>query len=59
LENAFRVERNVQSKNMAMDTRRTTPNIYLENTIPYSKNTSTYKVNTSTIGGKKRKIFIL
>jgi hypothetical protein len=28
LENAFRVERNVESKNMAMATRRTTPNIY-------------------------------
>jgi hypothetical protein len=28
LENAFRVARNVEIKNMAMDTRRTTPNIY-------------------------------
>jgi hypothetical protein len=28
LENAFRVARNVESKNMAMATRRTTPNIY-------------------------------
>ena len=28
LENAFRVEINVESKNMAMDTRITTPNIY-------------------------------
>jgi hypothetical protein len=37
LENAFRVERNVESKNMAMDTRRTTPNIYQENNVPSSK----------------------
>jgi hypothetical protein len=28
LENAVRVARNVESKNMAMDNRRTTPNIY-------------------------------
>jgi hypothetical protein len=37
LENAFRVERNVESKNMAMETRRTTPNIYQENNSPSSK----------------------
>jgi hypothetical protein len=37
LENAFKVARNVESKNMAMDTRRTTPNIYQENNLPYSK----------------------
>jgi hypothetical protein len=37
LENAFRVERNVESKNMAMTSRRTTPNIYRENNVPYSK----------------------
>ena len=30
LENAFRVARNVESKNMAMDTRRTNPNIYID-----------------------------
>ena len=30
LENPFRVARNVESKNIAMDTRRTTPNIYRE-----------------------------
>jgi hypothetical protein len=33
LENAFRVERNVESKNMAMATRRTIPNIYRENNV--------------------------
>jgi hypothetical protein len=37
LENAFRVGRNVESKNMAMATRRTTPNIYQENNSPSSK----------------------
>jgi hypothetical protein len=37
LENAFRVARNVESKNMAMDTRRTNPNIYRENNAPSSK----------------------
>jgi hypothetical protein len=37
LENAFRVARNVESKNMAMATRRTNPNIYRENTTPSSK----------------------
>jgi hypothetical protein len=34
LENAFRVERNVESKNMAIATRRTNPNIYRENNAP-------------------------
>jgi hypothetical protein len=37
LENSFMVERNVESKNLAMATRRTTPNIYRENNVPYSK----------------------
>jgi hypothetical protein len=37
LENAFRVERNVEIKNMAMATRRTNPNIYRENNAPSSK----------------------
>jgi hypothetical protein len=37
LENAFRVAINVESKNMAMTTRRTTPNIYRENNVPSSK----------------------
>jgi hypothetical protein len=31
LENAFKVEINVESKNIAMATRRTNPNIYREN----------------------------
>ena len=37
LENAFKVERNVESKNMAMATRRTYPNIYKENNAPSPK----------------------
>jgi hypothetical protein len=37
LENAFRVARNVESKNMAIATRRSNPNIYRENNAPYSK----------------------
>jgi hypothetical protein len=37
LENAFRVARNVEIKNMAMDTIRNTPNIYQENNVPSSK----------------------
>jgi hypothetical protein len=37
LENSFKVARNVESKNMAMATRRTNPNIYRENNAPSSK----------------------
>jgi hypothetical protein len=37
LENVFRVARNVESKNMAMATRRTTPNIYQDNNVPSYK----------------------
>jgi hypothetical protein len=36
-ENAFKVARNVESKHMAMATRRTNPNIYRENNDPSSK----------------------
>jgi hypothetical protein len=37
LENEFKVERNFESKNMAMATRRTNSNIYRENNAPSSK----------------------
>jgi hypothetical protein len=37
LENEFKVVRNVESKNMPMVTRRTTPNIYLYNNVDSSK----------------------
>jgi hypothetical protein len=59
LENAFKVARNVESKNMAMATRRTNPNIYKENNPPSSKTPQPTKVDTSTIGGKKSKRFML
>jgi hypothetical protein len=36
-EDVFRVARNVESKNLAMATRRNTPNIYQENNVPSSK----------------------
>jgi hypothetical protein len=39
LENAFKVARNVESKNMAIANRRTNPNIYRENNAPSSKTT--------------------
>jgi hypothetical protein len=47
LENAFKVARNVESKNMDMATRRTNPNIYRENNAPSSK-------TPQQLGGKKR-----
>jgi hypothetical protein len=37
LENALRVARYVETKNLDMATRRNTPNIYRENNVPYSK----------------------
>jgi hypothetical protein len=37
LENAFRVARNVESKNMVVATRRTNPNIYRESNASSSK----------------------
>jgi hypothetical protein len=37
LENVFRVARNVESKNLDITTRRTTPNIYRENNVPSYK----------------------
>jgi hypothetical protein len=37
LENAFKVAKNVESKNMAIATRRTNPNIYKDNNAPSSK----------------------
>jgi hypothetical protein len=58
LENAFKVERNVESKNMAMATRRTNPNIYRDNNAPSSK-TPQHKVDTSTIGKEKKKVYSL
>jgi hypothetical protein len=59
LENAFRVARNVESKNMAMATRRTNPNIYRENNAPSSKTPQPTRLIPQQIGGKKRKKFML
>jgi hypothetical protein len=58
LENAFKVARNVESKNMAMATRRTNPNIYRENNALSSKTPQPTRL-TPTIGGKKSKRFML
>jgi hypothetical protein len=53
LENAFRVERNVESKNMAMATRRTTPNIYQENNVPSSKTPQPTRLTPKQLEEKK------
>jgi hypothetical protein len=55
LENAFRVERNVESKNMAMPTRRTTPNIYRENNAPSSKTPQPTRLTPQQLEERKEK----
>jgi hypothetical protein len=55
LENAFRVARNVESKNMAMDTRRTTPNIYRENNFPSSKTSQPTSLTSQQLEERKEK----
>jgi hypothetical protein len=55
LENAFRVERNVESKNMAMDTRRTNPNIYRENNAPSSKTPQPTRLTPQQLEERKAK----
>jgi hypothetical protein len=55
LENAFRVARNVESKNMAMDTRRTTPNIYRENNFPSSKTSQPTSLTSQQMEERKEK----
>jgi hypothetical protein len=54
-ENAFRVAINVESKNMAMDTRRTTPNIYRENNVPSSKTPQPTRLTTQQLEERKAK----
>ena len=49
LENAFRVARNVESKNMAMDTRRTNHNIYIKNNAPSSKTPQPKRLTTQQL----------
>jgi hypothetical protein len=55
LENEFRVARNVESKNMAMDTRRTTPNIYRENNFPSSKTSQPTSLTSQQLEERKEK----
>jgi hypothetical protein len=55
LENAFRVARNVESKNMAMATRRTTPNIYWENNVPFSKTPQPTRLTPQQLEERKEK----
>jgi excinuclease UvrABC ATPase subunit len=55
LENAFRVARNVESKNMAMATRRTNPNIYRENNAPSSKTPQPTRLTPQQLEERKAK----
>jgi hypothetical protein len=55
LENAFRVARNVESKNMAMATRRTNPNIYRENNAPSSKTPQPTRLTPQKLEERKAK----
>jgi hypothetical protein len=55
LENSFRVARNVESKNMAMATRRTTPNIYQENNAPSSKTPQPTRLTPQQLEERKEK----
>jgi hypothetical protein len=55
LENAFKVARNVESKNMAMATRRTNPNIYRENNAPSSKTPQPTRLTPQQLDGRRVK----
>jgi hypothetical protein len=55
LENMFRVARNVESKNMAMASIRTTPNIYRENNVPYSQTTQLTRLTPKKLEERKEK----
>jgi hypothetical protein len=55
LENAYRVAINVESKNMDMATRRTTPNIYQENNAPSSKKLQPTRLTPQQLEGRKEK----
>jgi hypothetical protein len=56
LENAFRVARNVESKNMAMATRRTNPKIYKENNAPSSKTPQPTRLTPQQLEERKEKV---
>jgi hypothetical protein len=55
LDNAFRVERNVESKNMAMATRRNNPNIYRENNSPSSRTSQPTRLTPQQLEERKEK----
>jgi hypothetical protein len=55
LENEFKVARNVESKNMAMATRRTNPNIYRENNAPSSKTPQPTRLTPQQLEERKAK----
>jgi hypothetical protein len=59
LENAFRVARNVESKNMAIATRRTNPNIYQENNAPSSKTPQPTRSTPRNWRKEKQKVYAL
>jgi hypothetical protein len=59
LENAFKVARNVESKNMAMATRRTNPNIYRENNAPSSKTPQPTRLTPQQLEERKKKVYAL
>jgi hypothetical protein len=55
LENAFRVARNVESKNTVMATRRTNPNIYRENNASSSKTPQPTRLTPQQLEERKEK----
>jgi hypothetical protein len=55
LENEFKVARNVESKNMAMATRRTNLNIYRENNAPSSKTPQPTRLTPQKLEERKEK----
>jgi hypothetical protein len=55
LENAFKVARNVESKNMAMATRRNYPNIYRENNAPSPKTPQPTRLTPQQLEERKEK----
>jgi hypothetical protein len=55
LENAFKVARNVESKNTAMATRRTYPNIYRENNAPSPKTPQPTRLTPQQLEERKAK----
>jgi hypothetical protein len=55
LENAFKVERNVESKNTTIATRRAYPNIYRENNAPSPKTTQPTRLTPQQLEERKAK----